>query len=188
MSFTTSSQNHRHSSDRFHLALPHALSDDIIINTQVTSSAHLCCCVCSLADSKRTNVDFYEIYELSIDKVYNLDLFTEPDITLESDGDVYCQNNGGSCGEIPSKDHKITCRVKHSESNPPEMTVKVNGETISNGSEVNVTINSDRYYDGVISASYYVPENANSTCIVTDSRGTYYLTSQPSKFTLFTFV
>ena len=114
-------------------------------------------------------------------------IFPEPDITLEADGEVYCQNNGGTCGEIPSKDHNITCRVKNSESDPPTMTLKVNGVTISSGPP-DVTTNADRYYDGYITASHNVPENANSTCEVTDARGTYILTSQPGKSAFFTFV
>ena len=95
---------------------------------------------------------------------------------LEADGDEYCRNNGGYCGKIPSKDHNITCRVINSESNPPTMTLKVNGEIISSGPP-DVTINADRYYDGVITASYNVSENATSTCEVTDTRGTYILAS-----------
>ena len=112
-------------------------------------------------------------------------IITEPDITLESDGVVHCQNNGGVCRQTPSKDCNITCRVKHSESNPPTMAITVNDEIVSNGSAVIASTNSDRYYDGVITAFYHVPENAYCTCTVTDTRGTYHLTSKAGKFVFF---
>ena len=107
--------------------------------------------------------------------------FPGPNITLEADGEVYCQNYGTACGEIPSKDHAITCRVKNLESDRPTMTLKVNGDIISSGPP-DVTTNSHRYYDGVITASYNVPDDANSTCEVTDTRGTYDIASLPGKF------
>ena len=101
-------------------------------------------------------------------------------MSLAADDKVYCQNNGGTRRNIPSKNNVITCRVRNSESNPPTMTVKVNDEILSSGPP-DVTTNFDRYYDGVITASYNVPENANSSCIVTDTRGTYRLICQPGK-------
>ena len=106
--------------------------------------------------------------------------FPEPDIILKADGDEYCRNNGGACKEIPSNDRAITCQVKNSESDPPTMTLKVHGETISSGPP-DVTTNADRYYDGVITASHNVPEDAYSICEVTDARGTYILISEPGK-------
>ena len=112
-------------------------------------------------------------------QLHQIYLFPEPDIILEADSETYCQNNGGDCEEIPSNDHVITCRVQNLDSDAPTVTLKVNGETISNGSAVEVTTNSAEYYDGVINVSHIVPENAISMCTVTDTRGTYSLTSQP---------
>ena len=68
------------------------------------------------------------------------------------------------------------------------MSITVNGIIISNASDVEVLTNSEGYCDGVITASYHVPENAKSSCIVTDARGTYLLTSQPGEFALSTYV
>ena len=94
---------------------------------------------------------------------------------------AYCQNNGGDCGEIHSKDHNITCRVNNSDNDLSTMTLTVNGEIIFSG-QPDVTMDYYRCVAGNMSASCNIPENANSTCMVTDTRGTYRLASHPGKF------
>ena len=92
---------------------------------------------------------------------------------MDSDGEEFCRNNGGSCSGIASRIHDITCRVQNSASDPPTMALTVGGYLISSGSPVQVTTDSHGYYDAVIAATYNVSENAEVTCKVTDTRGTY---------------
>ena len=105
-------------------------------------------------------------------------------MALLSDGTEFCRNNGGSCGEIPRGEHNITCQVNNSQSDIPDMAmaITVNSMDISSGSPIGITVNSQRYYDGVLTVHYDVPSNAYCTCTVTDERGTYELTSEWGKF------
>ena len=107
---------------------------------------------------------------------------------MELDGVEFCRNNGGSCEDIASGEHSITCRVRNSASDPPTMVITVNDTPISSDSPFEVATNSQGYYDGVITASYSIPENANCTCAVTDTRGTYQLASGHGKFSPFVLV
>ena len=100
---------------------------------------------------------------------------------LEADGVVYCENNGGHCGEIPSKAHNITCRAKNLHREQPSIVLEVNGEIVSSGPS-EVATNSDYPKNAVISVYLDDPNHASVTCTVTDDIGTYSLTSQPGKF------